>query len=340
MHNEEKPQAVEGAVSRRGLLEKGAMLAAVSAVPLSAGAAAQDADREVERRQGHDAQAHELVPVRAGPPRGLEHDDGQVQQEPEQVQGRVDGLAGQPVRGPRQHAGAGRRHRRRRHDPDPRPGRAPGQAGRRARADQLDRQEGRRSPERLAQLHPQGRQPLRHQHRRGRLRPALQQGAAREGGHQAAGDRPRAVAGADRQADEQAQPVRPLLAQHHGRAVLVLVHSPGLGQRLRRQVGHRQEAQPDGSEDHQDAHGLEGVLRPDGAAGLERCGLGAPVLERADRAGADRVGRRQHHQDDGPEGLPEPAQRQRRGRAASRSPVCTRSRSSRPRRTWTAPSRS
>ncbi|MDX6620762.1 MAG: multiple sugar transport system substrate-binding protein, partial [Gaiellales bacterium] len=37
VHNEEKPQAVEGAVSRRGLLEKGAVLAAVSAVPLSAG---------------------------------------------------------------------------------------------------------------------------------------------------------------------------------------------------------------------------------------------------------------------------------------------------------------
>jgi ABC-type glycerol-3-phosphate transport system substrate-binding protein len=36
VHNEEKPQAVEGAVSRRGLLEKGAMLAAVGAVPLSA----------------------------------------------------------------------------------------------------------------------------------------------------------------------------------------------------------------------------------------------------------------------------------------------------------------
>jgi len=32
VHNqEEKPQAVEGAVSRRGLLEKGAMVAAVSA---------------------------------------------------------------------------------------------------------------------------------------------------------------------------------------------------------------------------------------------------------------------------------------------------------------------
>jgi len=61
VHNEEKPQAVEGAVSRRGLLEKGAMLAAVSAVPLGAGAAPQDADRDVERRQGHDAQAHELV---------------------------------------------------------------------------------------------------------------------------------------------------------------------------------------------------------------------------------------------------------------------------------------
>ena len=71
----------------------------------------------------------------------------------------------------------------------------------------------------------------------------------------------------------------------------------------------RPEAQPHGSEDHQDAHRLEGVLRPDRAAGLERRGVGAPVLERADRAGADRVGRRQHHQDDGPEGLPEPAQR-------------------------------
>jgi ABC-type glycerol-3-phosphate transport system substrate-binding protein len=35
VHNEDKPQAVEGAVSRRRLLEKGAMLAAVSAVPLS-----------------------------------------------------------------------------------------------------------------------------------------------------------------------------------------------------------------------------------------------------------------------------------------------------------------
>ena len=39
VHNEEKPQSVGGTVSRRGLLEKGAMVAAVSAVPLSAGPA-------------------------------------------------------------------------------------------------------------------------------------------------------------------------------------------------------------------------------------------------------------------------------------------------------------
>jgi ABC-type glycerol-3-phosphate transport system substrate-binding protein len=43
---------------------------------------AQDAHREIDRRTGDHAQAHELVPVRAGPSRGLEHHDGQVQQEP------------------------------------------------------------------------------------------------------------------------------------------------------------------------------------------------------------------------------------------------------------------
>ena len=42
-------------------------------------------------------------------------------------------------------------------------------------------------------------------------------------------------------------------AQHDGRAVLVLVHAPGLGLRVRRQVGDRQEAQPDRPEGHQGA---------------------------------------------------------------------------------------
>ena len=40
VHNEEKPQPVEGAVNRRQLLERGAIVAAVTAVPLSAAGAA------------------------------------------------------------------------------------------------------------------------------------------------------------------------------------------------------------------------------------------------------------------------------------------------------------
>jgi len=40
VHNEEKPQPVEGSVNRRQLLERGAILAAVTAVPLSAAGAA------------------------------------------------------------------------------------------------------------------------------------------------------------------------------------------------------------------------------------------------------------------------------------------------------------
>jgi ABC-type glycerol-3-phosphate transport system substrate-binding protein len=43
VHNEEKPQPVDGAVSRRQLLERGAILAAVSAVPLGAAGAASAA---------------------------------------------------------------------------------------------------------------------------------------------------------------------------------------------------------------------------------------------------------------------------------------------------------
>ena len=85
---------------------------------------------------------------------------------------------------------------------------------------------------------------------------------------------------------------------------------------------------------------LEGVLRQDDPAGLERRGLCASLLERADRPGADRLGRRQHHQDDRPEGLPEPAQRpgaveERQADLAS-APALDRP----TRRTWTAPRRS
>ena len=196
VHNEEKPQPVEGAVNRRQLLERGAILAAVTAVPLAQraqGASPLKKTRIAKTTAGkvttlklmswfqyepgrHEAwntmiskfnkgQSKYKVVWTGWPANQFsDHVNTQVQA------GGIDAdvitlipdLAARLV-----------------------------QQGDDPRADQLDRQEGRRPPELVAQLHPRERQPLRHQHRRGRVRPALQQGTARQGRHQEAVDDPR-----------------------------------------------------------------------------------------------------------------------------------------------------
>ena len=237
-----------------GLLEKGAMVAAVSAVPLSAGPARKTRIAR-DRGQGDHAQADELVPVRAGPPRGLEHDDGRSS-----TRARPSTRSCGPGWPANQYAD---------------------HVNTQVQAGGIDADVMTLIPDLAARLVKQGDvlAPINSIVKKVGVHPSASHNYIRKGGnlygisivevafgllynkalldegrHQAAGDRSRGVAAADGQADQQAQPVRPLLAQHDGRAVLVLVHSPGLGQRLRRQVGDRQEAQPDGSEGHQDAH--------------------------------------------------------------------------------------